>query len=109
MKMSFGKHRGVEIVDLPDEYIAWLIDDCKQCRMRPMLHEAVMEEYWHRVHPRPAIRFDADQTQLMKRLLVAGYRALALTEHPDRGGDTRKMQELNRLMDDIDEQFHKAA
>src|SRR6266498_2981910 len=34
-------------------------------------------------------------------LVRAAYRALALIHHPDRGGDTRRMQEINSAFDQI--------
>jgi hypothetical protein len=35
----------------------------------------------------------------MNAIIMAGYRKLALENHPDRGGSTTKMQQINRAME----------
>jgi curved DNA-binding protein CbpA len=34
----------------------------------------------------------------MEELLAAGYRKLAMENHPDHGGDTKAMQEINEAV-----------
>jgi hypothetical protein len=46
-----------------------------------------------------ALRLRPEEVPLMRRILDVGYRQLARTTHPDVGGDTREMQELNALAD----------
>jgi len=68
--MPFGKFRGVEIADLPDEYVAWLhgLDD-----LREPLRSAIDAEREARHAP-------------------AVFRALALRHHPDHGGESAAMR-----------------
>jgi hypothetical protein len=92
--MTFGKFRGVEVADLPDDYLTWLHD---QVELREPLLSAVHAEF--------AVRFTALDNQkelpaavrtMVEELVSAGYRKLALQHHPDHpGGDTRTMQLVN--------------
>lgn len=103
--MPFGKYRGVEIEDLPSDYLDWLttID------LHGRLKQAVMNECRMRFQgeaeekespARPPSQFDEQDRALLAEILRAGYRALALKYHPDlETGNAEIMVRLNRLMD----------
>ena len=48
-----------------------------------------------RSDPRPPPACQADLDQWTKEIISAGYRALAQKHHPDHGGSTEAMQEIN--------------
>lgn len=116
MVMPFGKHAGVDVCDLPDAYLWWLFLQPKFYGADPLeleaLRVAVEAEHAHRFGwrrdddderarrarasvyaPRP--RVPAELRPVAERIVAAGYRALALEAHPDRGGDTSTMQAVN--------------
>jgi hypothetical protein len=112
--MPFGKYEGWEIEDLPDGYLAWLLT----IELRDWLRDAAQQEYDRRVDDRrreerqrrtppppppaaPGIRLRPEDVPLARRLFDAGYRALVRVMHPDKGGDTREMQQLNSLAESM--------
>lgn len=48
-----------------------------------------------------AVSNDHKPSDLEQELMKEGYRKLATKYHPDRGGDTEKMKELNRLKEKL--------
>jgi hypothetical protein len=107
--MPFGKYKGAEVGTLPINYLRWL----RTTELRPELEEAIgaalkahaagersQSEGARWAYEAP---FSGGLNRLLLRELVqAGYRQLALKYHPDRpGGDTRKMQQLNLLMQTV--------
>jgi hypothetical protein len=98
--MPFGKFQGVPVADLPYTYLQWLYDLGDE--LREPLRTAVHRE-WRR-------RFDRDyaepeeedgEADLFRELIEAGYKALALKFHPDRGGTIEAMTRLNLLMEKL--------
>jgi hypothetical protein len=97
MRMPFGKFRGTSLENLPDEYLFWLhgLSD-----LREPLKTFVDLAYQRRCEPprqyAAPISFEDAQA---RELIEAGYRALAKKYHPDKGGDVRRMQEINATME----------
>ncbi len=98
MTMPFGKFKGVELCNVPDSYILWVRENCDfhdenlkdavECEFESrFIRTEVVVEY-RRVNLTPA------ELVWCKKLINAGYRALAKTNHPDVGGDAKKMREL---------------
>ncbi|MCK9568705.1 hypothetical protein M0R72_07180 [Candidatus Pacearchaeota archaeon] len=83
MKLSFGKYNGWELSDVPDDYIEYMITS----------NEANLKMFRGEKERRVAY-LDA-KMPMMERIIQAGYRALANQHHPDKGGDTRTMQQVN--------------
>lgn len=85
--MPFGRFAGVELCDLPDDYLEWLgsLGD-----LRDPLRSAVAAEIARRYGPADTMLSMADD------IVRTGYRTLAQRYHPDHGGDTVTMQVLNR-------------
>jgi hypothetical protein len=95
--MPFGKHKGVELPDLPEDYLLWLaaLPD-----LRPPLRIAVDAELRRRETASASTprreRLDVEATEAAARIVTQGYRLAAMDAHPDRGGDTATMQAVNR-------------
>jgi uncharacterized protein (DUF3820 family) len=89
MKLGFGKYATYEISEVPEEYLEWLIraseDKIKLCNgeleRRELASEANMS--W------------------MERIFKTGYRELCKRHHPDAGGTTAEMQEINAAYEAI--------
>lgn len=102
-RMPFGKHKGLLLSELPDGYLGWLFE---QADLNGWLASAVEQEYWRRFPPPedpvkwasvealpPVIR------SVCSKIVEAGYRQLALKNHPDRGGDEAAMKAINNAAD----------
>jgi hypothetical protein len=109
-RMPFGLHKGCAIEDLPDGYLRWLTS----IDLRGWLHDAVHREfdrrtqYDNRTPPPPAglgIRLRREELPLARRLFETGYRNLVWVMHPDKGGDTHDMQNLNGLVQSLRDQL----
>jgi hypothetical protein len=93
VRVPFGKFRGVGLADVPDDYLRWLhtLDD-----LREPLRSAVAKEYALRFEVAAGLPSLSPEIRLMAQELVsAGYRALARLHHPDSGGFTQVMQQVN--------------
>ena len=87
--LKFGKYAGVDIRQVPLEYLQWL-------------HERTVksgEEIATEIERRE--RLESANQPLIERLIQSGYRALAKQLHPDVGGTTEQMQELNDVVDTL--------
>lgn len=84
--MLFGKHRGMPLHQLPDEYLSWLagLDT-----LRSPLREAVHAEKERREGARTL------DPKIALEIVNAGFRTLAKRNHPDLGGQHVAMQKLN--------------
>ena len=94
MRMPFGKFRGVEIGDIPDDYLKWLQT---LGALREPLHSAVQAEWdsrFGRAQRNPGAP-PAEVRTMAEEIVSCGYRQLAKLYHPDTGGDTRAMQLAN--------------
>jgi hypothetical protein len=95
MKMPFGRYKGVELADLPLDYLGWLRgigDD-----LREPLRSAVEKE-WQDRHAPPPATIPPDLREMAGELIASCYRTLAKTHHPDLGGDGRAMVLVNAAM-----------
>lgn len=82
-KLGFGKYKDLDIRDVPEDYLLWLISNSKQRII----------EYQTELDRRE--KMDDANLSIMERLIKKGYRELAKEVHPDTGGTTSEMQELN--------------
>jgi len=92
MKMPFGKYKDWAVGDLPPDYVAWLLGLEDLATKWPFLHKALVDEHARRTCPDPT-------SEMVKSIIDAGYRALALKYHPDKGGSTTQMQDLNNSVE----------
>jgi hypothetical protein len=110
--MRFGKFAGVPVTDLPTHYLNWLQ---ALPNLREPLRSCVRFEWQRRLYQEPqepvrvdrdAIRVAPEHRELFGELVTAGYRATAQRLHPDHGGSTEGMRELNELMAALREQLN---
>jgi hypothetical protein len=104
--MPFGKHRGEFLVDIPTNYLAWVLRDCETAEW--WLREAVQVEMERRIHETPPARGQRrgeERTGMMQvgDIIKRWWREMALRFHPDRGGDTKVMQAMNEAHERLKE------
>lgn len=112
-RMPFGKHKGFLVSDLPDDYLGWLFE---QADLHGWLADAVESEYWARFDPPKRPKSDAPgvgslspvMLSVCSKIAEAGYRQLALKNHPDQGGDVRSMQAINEAIGVLRGMFGRA-
>lgn len=114
IRMPFGKHYGVLVSELPDDYLMWLYETAN---LYGRLADAVDNEFHRRFgdhdedsdpedeYSEPDVvlierlRLDPVTQSVCLKLVEVGYRQLALKNHPDVGGDHRAMQAINRAVE----------
>jgi hypothetical protein len=79
---TFGKYNGMAFENVPSDYFEWLIGTRKKD----------IEAYQAELDRRAAA--EVASLTMTERIIVAGYRALAKTMHPDVGGSKEQFQEL---------------
>lgn len=99
MKILFGKYKGVELEEIPTEYLEWVVGNVE--RINPYVLAAIKDELDIR---RPSL-FKKSTKQapelLTKTSLV--YKTLSKKYHPDVGGNTQAMQALNEFYENLKE------
>lgn len=95
MRLRFGKHRGKELGDVPEDYKYWLLD-----ASRTLILE--LEDDLHETHANGngVHHSTPDLPPLTLELVEAGFRSLSKRHHPDLNGGrpSEKMIELNRAI-----------
>ena len=91
MTLTFGKYNGWELEQIPDEYVHYMIDAKRK-------DLALWEDEWAR---RELVR--EAKLSWMEKLAKAGYHAMSLKHHPDRGGAETDMQAINAAMAQLQE------
>lgn len=98
--LQFGKYRGYDALEVPSSYLRWL----EQIQTRDLDElRSVMEArgLWTS-RPTPKVVYQTASSNpgpLVQEMIRTGYKTLAKRYHPDLGGDTRLMQELNRAFE----------
>lgn len=102
--MPFGKYRGEALEDVPLSYLGWVLESCKH--VRPTLRRAIEHEIRRRLGDEPQARawYPPSRSacpcpQRAAELIRAGLRVLAHQHHPDLGGSTADMAEINRTVE----------
>lgn len=105
MTMPFGKYEGWELAELPDDYLSWLytLDD-----LRYPLKGAVAAEVRRRSAEESVLAIEWAELPILEEMLEAGFKVLLRKHHPDAGGDTAQMQNLNVLMASVRRQIRWA-
>ena|SRR5215472_303463 len=116
MRMPFGRHKGSEVADLPDDYLEWLagLDDLRQ-----RLREAVEGELERRAAERQARkqaqepprtgRNQLPDISVVEELIDIGYHGLVRKHHPDAGGSHERMVAINAAVEWLREKLRGAA
>jgi hypothetical protein len=104
MKIPFGKHKGSELGDVPEQYLEWLagVD-----WLREPLASAVKAEAERRILSQE--NRQSISPRLVDELVCAGVRTLSKKYHPDHGGDHKQMVEINRTADWLRQQARVLA
>jgi hypothetical protein len=92
MRMPWGKYRGRELADVPEDYLLWALDNCQ--RVGPSLRRAIEERLGmigERPSPAPPPTVPTD----LDRVIRTWHRQMTMKYHPDRGGTTEQMQLVN--------------
>ena len=112
--MSFGKHKGERISEIPDAYLRWCLVEAET--LEDGLRSAIEIELRNRAgnegsrsqssgqqdHGGPEARLPvAVDRGVAAEIIAAGRRALALAYHPDRGGDAERMVKINATADHL--------
>jgi len=104
--MPFGKHRGVPIDELESSYLGWLLANIEN--LKPYLETAIRAELQSRFgssrasDPRPPSspgNKPCPNPSLAATVITVGFKTLARRVHPDCGGSTADMQQLNAVAD----------
>jgi F420-0:gamma-glutamyl ligase-like protein len=80
--LTFGKYNGVQIENVPGDYLEWLISTRKKD----------IQTYQDELDRRAAVELSS--LSMVERIIQSGFRALAKTMHPDVGGSTEQFKEL---------------
>lgn len=94
-KLGFGKYAHLDLEEVPEDYLIWLIENSKQkvrfyeqeLARRDMAKEATMD--------------------MVEKIVRAGYRELSKKLHPDSGGTNAAMQELNATYEKLKRGINK--
>lgn len=111
MKMPFGKHKGVDLEDVPEDYLIWVLDKCDnagptlRAAIRQVLGLEPQDEY---ARPPPTASWGEpsrpDVGRVKRAVLEAvkrWHRTHAMRNHPDRGGSVQVAQAINSAMDEL--------
>lgn len=110
MRMTFGKYRDQELCDVPEDYLAWVLDNCK--RISPTLRRAIEQQLGLENDPPPPPppappnpQWGSPGVLVVKTRLTDAVRAwqrrMAKMHHPDRGGSVELMQAVNGMADEL--------
>lgn len=89
MKLEFGKYRGLELSDVPEEYLLWLAESRER---DAKLYRAEIE--------RRTLALEAND-DYVTRIIKTGYRELAKRLHPDVGGSADEFRELQTAFEKL--------
>lgn len=90
MKMPFGKFKGYDLKEIPDDYLQWLMFEID---LREPLRSAVHREYYARSQDR---EYEETAASTLDANRIKGiYWNLARQYHPDKGGNGDVMKGIN--------------
>jgi Putative quorum-sensing-regulated virulence factor len=90
--MSFGKHKGLPLTEVPDQYLEWALRECGSLGQR--MRRAIETELDRRFAESDA-QVTIDIPAAAQGLVTTWYRRMALKYHPDRGGSQEAMKVIN--------------
>ncbi|MEO2047198.1 MAG: hypothetical protein ABGX16_11570 [Pirellulales bacterium] len=92
MIITFGKHKGKFLEDIPDSYLLWCLGNIPD--LQPTLRQAIRQ----RLSVEDVPRFQSTDLSVV-RVLESWYRQLAREFHPDLRGSHDAMLAVNRARD----------
>ena len=103
MRLSFGKHRGTSIDDLPDGYLQWLFWlDTLQPDVEKAVKTEVLSRWPEKIVQVHRITRTKSKSPNHQARIKTIFRELALRYHPDTGGNTEAMQAINEFMEKLE-------
>lgn len=115
IRMPFGKHKGTPLVNLPTDYLDWVLGwmDSEESGWmsysRKRLFDELDAEYERRktgVRPTRAVKtalsVSPEAKALLSEFIKSGYRAMAMKCHPDKGGTPEQMIALKELKEALE-------
>lgn len=87
--LTFGKHAGKDLQDVPEDYLDWLIEERRK----------EIEAYQYELSRRNDVE---GRQEWMKKIIQAGYKALAKTAHPDRRGSSGDFLALSAAREELE-------
>lgn len=95
MKMPFGKFKGVEVSDLPEDYLLWLDEEVKLFGPLKRAVESALGIKHGSLPPMAELPDFNGCEEMASEIIKRGYRECSKRHHPDVGGSNEKMAELN--------------
>lgn len=92
MQMPFGKHKGKDLREVPDDYLLWVLDKCDAAS--PTLKSAIRQRLGVG-EPSPASAPPPGSGVAIEAVVRAWVRQMTLKYHPDRGGSHEAMIAVN--------------
>jgi uncharacterized protein (DUF3820 family) len=113
MTLPFGKHRGVDIREVPDTYLRWVLDQewpdpwMKRCVQEELDLRKEVERI-RRVGPHGGgLAIKPDEARLLRSLIDIGVRAMKPKCHP---GTIKRLDHMTaRLRAQLDQQIEGVA
>lgn len=96
--MPFGKYRGLDLKDVPEDYLQWLLfkdrDPLDSGWLRTLIEVELRRRENGRVNAARDVK-DCPDVQMADEVVQAGLAVLARRYHPDAGGDHEAMLKVN--------------
>jgi hypothetical protein len=87
--LTFGKHAGKDLAEIPQDYLAWLIEERKK----------EIREYEDELARRTSTE---GRKEWMEKIVRTGYRTLARTLHPDLIGSSGQFLALSQAKEELE-------
>jgi hypothetical protein len=111
MRMKFGKFKGYEVSELPDNYLDWLstLSDLREPLLSAVASE-LLKRFGAQQDPQQTrLLLSGEVLDLADSVITAGYRKLCMEMHPDKQGDHESMVNLNQAVTWLRQQVRGAA
>lgn len=96
--MPWGKHRGELIANVPSGYLVWLLEESDiAAPYRGAIREELADRLGFFALAAPVAAPPPEIAPVFREMVAAGFRAVAIRCHPDRGGSTAEMQRVNEV------------
>lgn len=87
--LTYGKHVGKPVSDIPRDYLEWLIGS----------REKEIASFKAEIERRELV--EASSVSMVERLIAEGYRSLAKKLHPDTGGTAEEFTALKAASEQL--------
>jgi hypothetical protein len=103
--MTFGRHKGQPLSEIPSDYLVWILEHANNAK--PYLRKAIEREMARREHDDNGKQHTASGN-LTNGIIRTWFRELCLKFHPDRGGHVEAMKAINHAHDRLKDLVRKA-